>query len=81
MLPSANDGFHTRQNASKRETQKAAKVEAEAQRMANLSKHKQDLKKAKHKRELEQTKIAEQYLKKGPGSSASVNDKGQLVWD
>ena len=61
-----------RQNAAKREAQKVAKAEAEAQRMATLS---------KHKRELEKTKIAEQYSKKGAGSSASVNDKGHLVWD
>lgn len=61
-----------RQNAAKREAQKAAKAEAEAQRQATLS---------KHKRELEKAKISEQYSKKGGGSSASVNDKGQLVWD
>ena len=61
-----------RQNAAKREAQKAAKAEAEAQRLATLS---------KHKRELEKTKIAEQYSKKSGGSSASVNDKGHLVWD
>ena len=61
-----------RQNAAKREAQKAAKVEAEAQRQATLS---------KHKRELEKAKIAEQYSKKGAGSSASVNDKGHLVWE
>lgn len=60
-----------RQNAAKREAQKAAKAEAEAQRLATL---------AKHKRELEKAKIAEQYSKSG-GSSASVNDKGHLVWD
>jgi hypothetical protein len=61
-----------RQNAAKREAQKVAKVEAEEQRQATL---------AKHKRDLEKTKIAEQYSKKGGGSSASVNDKGHLVWD
>lgn len=61
-----------RQNAAKREAQKAAKAEAEAQRLSTLSKHKQVLEKAK---------IAEQYSKKGGGSSASVNDKGHLVWD
>jgi len=61
-----------RQNAAKREAQKAAKAEGEAQRLATLD---------KHKRELEKTKIAEQYAKKDGGSSASVNDKGHLVWD
>lgn len=60
-----------RQNAAKREAQKAAKAEAEAQRLATLS---------KHKRELEKTRITEQYSAKG-GSSASVDDKGHLVWD
>jgi hypothetical protein len=61
-----------RQNAAKREAQKAAKAEAEVQRLATL---------AKHKRELEKVKIAEQYSQKSGSSSASVNDKGQLVWD
>ena len=60
-----------RQNAAKREAQKALKAEAEAQRLAALS---------KHKRELEKVKIAEQYSK-GGGSSASVDGKGHLVWD
>jgi DNA-binding protein H-NS len=60
-----------RQNAAKREAQKSAKAEAEAQRLATLS---------KHKRELEKAKIAEQYSKNG-GSSASVDNKGHLVWD
>jgi DNA-binding protein H-NS len=61
-----------RQNAAKREAQKTAKAEAEAQRLATLAKHKQDL---------EKTRIVEQYSKKGGGSSASVDDKGHLVWD
>lgn len=61
-----------RQNAAKREAQKVAKAEAEAQRVTAL---------AKHKREMEKAKIAEQYSNKGGGSSASVNDKGHLVWD
>ena len=61
-----------RQNAAKREAQKTAKAEAEAQRLATL---------AKHKRDLEKTKIAEQYSGKSGGSSASVDSKGHLVWD
>lgn len=60
-----------RQNAAKREAQKAAKADAEAQRLSTLT---------KHKRELEKAKIAEQYSK-GGSSTASVNDKGHLVWD
>ena len=61
-----------RQNAAKREAQKAAKVEAEAQRLATL---------AKHKRELEKERIADQYAKKDGGPSASVDARGHLVWD
>ena len=61
-----------RQNAAKREAQKAAKAEAETQRLAALG---------KHKRELEKTKITEQYAQKSGGSSASVDDQGHLVWE
>ena len=61
-----------RQNATKREAQKVAKAEAEAQRQETL---------AKHKRDLEKVKIAEQYSKKGGGTSASIDNKGHLVWD
>lgn len=66
-----------RQNAAKREAQKAAKADAEAERLAAL---------AKHKREVERAKIAEQLNsskgKKASGGMASyVNEKGQLVWD
>ena len=61
-----------RQNAAKREAQKAAKAEAEAQRVAAL---------AKHRREMEKERIAEQHSKKSGGSSASVDGKGHLVWD
>ena len=61
-----------RQHAARREVQKAAKAEAEAQRLATL---------AKHKQELEKARIAEQYSKKSGGSSASIDDKGHLVWD
>ncbi|TFK32138.1 hypothetical protein BDQ12DRAFT_692938 [Crucibulum laeve] len=68
-----------RQNANKREEQKAAKAAAEAERLALL---------AKHKRELERTKIAEQYASKGGGKSAAsggmkatVDERGKLVWE
>jgi len=67
-----------RQNANKREVQKAAKAEGEAQRQALL---------AKHNRDLERAKMAQQYSGKGSGGkttsggmSASVDEHGKLVW-
>lgn len=64
-----------RQNLAKREAQKAAKAQEESERLAKL---------ASHKRELEKSRIVEQYKntkKTGGGMSASMNEKGQLVWD
>ncbi|KAG8746187.1 hypothetical protein FRC10_005703 [Ceratobasidium sp. 414] len=68
-----------RQNAAKRDAAKAAKVESEADRQARL---------AAHKRQLEKERIAQQYAKPAPGKgkesggmTASVNEKGSLVWD
>lgn len=67
-----------RQNAAKREAQKTAKADAETERLATL---------ARHKRELEKARIEEQYAqkpgKKSPsgGATASVDDRGHLVWD
>lgn len=66
-----------RQNAKKREANKAAKAEAEAQRLAAL---------AKHKQQLEREKMIEQLSKgrnKAPsgGMNASVDDNGKLVWE
>ena len=64
-----------RQNQAKREAQKAAKADAEAQRLATL---------AKHKKELEKIRMAEQSTskqKQSGGMSASMNEKGHLVWD
>ncbi|KAG8681376.1 hypothetical protein FRC08_015674 [Ceratobasidium sp. 394] len=68
-----------RQNAAKREAAKVAKVESEADRQARL---------AAHKRQLEKERIAQQYAKPAPGKgkasggmTASVNEKGSLVWD
>ncbi|KAG8721126.1 hypothetical protein FRC09_008388 [Ceratobasidium sp. 395] len=68
-----------RQNAAKRDAAKAAKVDSEADRQARL---------AAHKRELERERIAQQYAKSAPGKgkasggmTASVNEKGSLVWD
>ena len=67
-----------RQNAQKRENEKAAKAEAEAQRLTVL---------AQHKRELERTRMLEQYSGKSGGKSssggmkASVDERGKLVWE
>lgn len=68
-----------RQNAGKRESQKAAKAEGEAERLATL---------AKHKRELEQVRMAEQFGAKGAkgkaasgGMKATVDEGGKLVWE
>lgn len=66
-----------RQNANKRETQKAEKQAAEAQRLATL---------AKHTRELERSKMVEQYSKGGVkttsgGMKASIDEHGKLVWE
>lgn len=70
---SAGDSKKQRQNAAKRDAQKAAKASAETERLATL---------ARHKRDLEKLRIAEQYKQSGkkPTSTASVND-GHLVWD
>jgi len=67
-----------RQNAAKRDALKSAKLDAERERLAAL---------AKHKRELERTKIDEQYAKGGSrkvtsgGMQAGVDEKGKLVWE
>jgi hypothetical protein len=72
---SAPETKKQRQNAARREAQKAAKAEAEAERLATY---------ARHKKEQEKVKIAEQYAQKktpGAGASASVDDRGHLVWN
>jgi len=67
-----------RQNAQRRENEKATKAEGEAQRVAVL---------AKHKRELESARMLEQYSGKSGGKSssggmkASVDERGKLVWE
>jgi hypothetical protein len=66
-----------RQNATKREAQKAAKASAEADRLETL---------AKHKRELERAKMMEQFAsgkggKTSGGMKASVDANGKLVWE
>jgi hypothetical protein len=59
--------------------EKAAKAQGEAERLATL---------AKHKREVEQARMAEQFRSKGSGGKvasggmkASVDEKGKLVWE
>jgi hypothetical protein len=77
---SAEQTKRQRQNAAKREAQKAAKVSAEADRLATL---------AKHKRELERAKMVEQFAgggggkgaKTSGGMKASVDTNGKLVWE
>ncbi|TFK24052.1 hypothetical protein FA15DRAFT_619886 [Coprinopsis marcescibilis] len=66
-----------RQNAQKKEAQKATKVAAEEERLAAL---------ARHKRDLERLRIAEQASKPAGktvsgGMKASVNENGKLVWE
>ncbi|QRV88644.1 hypothetical protein RhiJN_16662 [Ceratobasidium sp. AG-Ba] len=68
-----------RQNAAKRDAAKAAKAESEADRQARL---------AAHKRQQEKERITQAYAQPAPGKSkagagmtASVNEKGSLVWD
>ncbi|CAE6516206.1 unnamed protein product [Rhizoctonia solani] len=68
-----------RQNAAKRDANKAAKADAEEDRVAKLQ---------AHKRALERERIAEAYAKPAAGKgktsggmTASVNEKGSLVWD
>jgi len=70
-------GKKQRQNAQKREAQKAAKAAAEADRLATL---------AKHKRELERVRMIEQAQsnKKGKvsgGMKSVVDENGKLVWE
>jgi hypothetical protein len=65
-----------RQNAARRERQKDVKADEEAQRIAAL---------AKHKRELERVRMAEQLAaprsKIGGGMKAAVDAGGKLVWE
>ncbi|KAF7982495.1 hypothetical protein HWV62_28082 [Athelia sp. TMB] len=76
----AGDSKRARQNAAKRDAAKAAKAAAEAERLATL---------ARHKRELERTKMAEQYNtgsgkgrgKVSGGMKAAVDSNGKLVWE
>ena len=75
---SADQTKRQRQNAARREAQKASKASAEADRLATL---------AKHKRELERERMAEQFANGGVkgkisgGMKASVDANGKLVWE
>ena len=62
-----------RQNKAKREAEKSAKLDAEAERRKTLEKHQKDL---------EKTRIDEQWRNRGKtnDSVASVSEKGSLVW-
>ncbi|KAH6910504.1 hypothetical protein BKA70DRAFT_1100620 [Coprinopsis sp. MPI-PUGE-AT-0042] len=66
-----------RQNAQKRDAQKAAKAASEEERLAAV---------AQHKRGLERVRMAEQAKKSGGktvsgGMKASVDENGKLVWE
>ncbi|KAF9465523.1 hypothetical protein BDZ94DRAFT_349434 [Collybia nuda] len=66
-----------RQNANKREAQKALKAEVEVERLSTL---------ARHQRELEKAKMIEQFGKGGGnktsgGMKATVDERGKLVWE
>lgn len=65
-----------RQRAEKQAAAKLSKQEADAARLATF---------AKHKREKEQTEIAEMYKRQGKkvsgGMTSSVDSMGHLVWD
>lgn len=64
-----------RQHAAKREAQKAAKADAEQDRLATLAKHKRELERA---RMAEQTKTTKKTA--SGGMSAYVDENGKLVW-
>ncbi|OSD05257.1 hypothetical protein PYCCODRAFT_1432425 [Trametes coccinea BRFM310] len=64
-----------RQHAARREAEKAAKAQAEAERLATLAKHKRELEKA---RIAEQSKAAKKQV--SGGMSAYVDESGKLVW-
>lgn len=65
-----------RQNLAKREGQKAAKAEAEAQRQAALTKHQRELEKERIKEQ-----FAQQSKKTSGGMRATVDSKGHMVFE
>jgi hypothetical protein len=66
-----------RQNAKKREEAKAAKADAETERLAGLAKHKRELEKARVA-ELSKSKIGKAT---SGGMSAAVDSNGRLIWE
>ncbi|KAI0664380.1 hypothetical protein C8Q70DRAFT_1049870 [Cubamyces menziesii] len=64
-----------RQHAARREAEKAAKAQAEAERLATLAQHKRSLEKA---RMAEQAKASKKQV--SGGMSAYVDENGKLVW-
>jgi len=72
---SESQSKNAKKNAKRKEVTKAVKAANDAAQQAAL---------AKHRREQEAALIAEQFKtksKQSGGMSASVNDKGQLVWE
>lgn len=67
-----------RQNAAKRAAEKSQKAEAEKERLALLAKHKRDLEKS---RMAEQASASGKPSKVSGGMKASVDDNGKLVWE
>jgi len=63
-----------RQNQTRRDAEKAAKAEAEKERLAKL---------AKHKKDLENERIKAQYSKGklSGGMKATVDQRGNLIWE
>lgn len=67
-----------RQNEKKRESQKAAKAAAETDRLATLAKHKRDLEKT---RIIEQSRSGGKTSKVSGGMAPMVDAAGKLVWE
>jgi DNA-binding protein H-NS len=64
-----------RQNAKKREAEKAAKSEAEVQRQAVLKQHQRDVEKARMASQSKGGKVT------SGGMKATVSENGKLVWE
>ena len=68
-----------RQNAQKREQQKAAKLEAEAQRLTTLASHKRDLEKVRMDELFGRARASSS--KPSGGMRATVDERGKLIWE
>jgi len=68
-----------RQNAQKREQQKSAKLEAEAQRLTTLANHKRDLEKVRMDELFGNNRASSS--KPSGGMRATVNERGKLIWE